>query len=69
MSVIDDSGEYDAEATWVRKRTKAVGVVLVVIGGDRGHGLSAQATSDLTLHLPSILRKVADEIEAEMKKR
>jgi hypothetical protein len=66
---VDDFGKYDAEATWVRRRTKAVGVVLVVIDGDRGHGLSAQATSDLTLHLPSILRKVADEIEAETKKR
>lgn len=62
-------GKYDAEATWVRRRTKASGVILVVVSGDRGHGFTVQATLEVTLSLPAMLRAVADEIEADMKRR
>jgi len=62
-------GKYDAEATWVRRRTKASGVVLIVLGGDRGQGFSAQATLEITLSLPRLLRTIADEIEADIKRR
>lgn len=58
-------GRYDDEATWVRERAKASGVILIVIGGDRGEGFAAQATPEVTLRLPAMLRTIADQIEAD----
>jgi hypothetical protein len=58
-------GKYDAEATWVRERAKASGVILIVIGGDRGQGFAAQATPEITARLPAMLRDIADQIEAD----
>jgi hypothetical protein len=57
--------KYDDEVTWVRERTKASGVILIVIGGDRGQGFAAQATPAVTLSLPKMLRDMADQIEAD----
>ena len=57
-------GKYDDEATWVRERAKASGVILIVIGGDRGQGFACQATLEVTLSLPTMLRDIADQIEA-----
>ena len=56
-------GVYDHLATVVRERAHANGVVLIVLEGSKGNGFSVQATVDMTLTLPSILRTVADEIE------
>jgi hypothetical protein len=61
-------GKYDDEATWVRERTKASGVILIVIGGDKGQGFAAQATLEVTLTLPAMLRDIADQIEADFLK-
>ena len=60
-------GKYDDEATWVRERTKASGVILIVIGGDRGQGFAVQATVEVTLSLPTLLRDMADQIETDLK--
>lgn len=56
-------GKYDDLTTDVRIRTKAAGVLLVIIDGDQGSGFSAQLTPALTLRLPELLRRVADDID------
>src|SRR4029077_235721 len=45
-------GVYDEECTLVRRRTDAKGVVVIVVGGDRGAGFAVQATPEATLDLP-----------------
>ena len=61
-------GKYDNEATAAREATGAAGVLLIVIGGERGNGFSCQATQfDIVLRLPALLRTVADQIEADQK--
>lgn len=57
-------GKYDDLATAVREQAHAEGIVLVVIGGDHGGGMAAQLPAAMTLTLPTILRTIADEIEA-----
>ena len=54
-------GEYPEE---ILKETKAGTVVLIVIGGDKGHGFSI-ASRDFLLDqkLPRLLRYIADDIE------
>lgn len=60
-------GKYDDEVTKVMKSTEAQGVVLIVIGGNKGEGFSMQATLDITLALPSILKTIAEQLEADVK--
>ena len=62
-------GKYDDACTNARRETGAVGVVLIVIAGDHGHGFSVQtAEPDLEKQLPTLLRYVANMIEQERKK-
>jgi hypothetical protein len=58
-------GKYDAACTQVRELVNAAGVVLFVVGGSLGHGLTVQFPDDLVPRLPSVLRQMADSIEAE----
>jgi hypothetical protein len=48
----------------VRREAKADGVLLLIVNGARGSGFSAQLSLDLTLALPTILRDLANQIEA-----
>jgi hypothetical protein len=59
------AGKYDAEATTVMESTKAQGVIVIVFGGNRGEGFAIQATLEVTLDLPFLLRNIADQIEAD----
>jgi hypothetical protein len=52
----------------VQKATNAAGVVLIVIDGDKGQGFSVQATLAVTMALPTILRTVADQLDADIEK-
>jgi hypothetical protein len=36
------TGKYDDLCTYVREQTKADGVVVIVVGGDKGHGFAVQ---------------------------
>jgi hypothetical protein len=56
-------GKYDSECTQVMVAEHADAVLLIVIGGSKGSGCSCQATPEITLSLPRILRRVADDIE------
>jgi hypothetical protein len=60
-------GKYDDLATAARKAAEATGVIVIVIGGNQGHGFSVQ-THDLGLaaKLPAILRYIADGMEEDM---
>lgn len=59
-------GKYDEETTALQEKYQAGGVLLIVLGGTKGHGFSVTATESLTEVLPSMLRNVAQQIEADM---
>jgi len=56
-------GKYDKEVTEIRERLKADGVILLVIGGERGSSFCAQLPIVETLKIPEFLRNMADQIE------
>jgi hypothetical protein len=60
-------GKYDDLATTVREQAKANGVIVIVIGGDKGTGFSVQGGVETLLALPTILRSTADQIEQDLK--
>lgn len=61
-------GAYDAECTMVREKTNAAGVILIVLGGERGNGFSCQTNLAVMHSLPEILRNMADQIERDTNK-
>lgn len=61
-------GKYDHLATAARQIALARGVIVVVFGGKDGSGFSVQADGPTTLQLPALLRNMADQIEADLKK-
>lgn len=59
-------GEYDSESVRVLLHTDAQAVVLLVVGGRRGSGVSVNAVNPAALdRLPTMLRSVADQIERD----
>jgi len=61
-------GKYDDLCTEAKEKAEARGAILIIIGGNKGEGFSCQ-TDILTLaRLPSILRVIADEMEASFRK-
>jgi hypothetical protein len=56
-------GKYDPECTRLMVSEHAEAVLVIVIGGKRGGGFACQATPEITMSLPSILRNIAAEIE------
>jgi hypothetical protein len=60
-------GKYDAACTVARLTTKATGAVLIVLDGVHGSGFSCQMPYELSLTLPTMLRHMADEVEASLK--
>ena len=59
-------GKYDDECTAAQKATNAAGVILIVVGGDKGHSFSIQATLEVTRALPDMLRDIANQIEIDL---
>ena len=59
-------GKYDALASVVRERAKAAGVIVMVFDGRHGSGFSVQASAEITLRLPQLLRVMADGIERDL---
>lgn len=62
-------GKYDQFAINLIFETKAAAAIVLVIGGDKGDGMSV-AAADLTAleMLPIMLRELADGIERDSKK-
>lgn len=59
------AGRYDSEVTALRERYHADGVVLIVLGGDKGAGFSVQANLLTTLALPELLEDMAAQIRED----
>lgn len=57
-----NDGKYTEVCAWVRETTKADGVVLIVLNGNQGNGISVQAPEPFTDALPELLEKVAMSI-------
>jgi hypothetical protein len=58
-------GKYDDLATLVRERagiTEDGGVIVIVLGGNRGNGFACQADLRTTLLLPDLLEDMARQI-------
>ena len=62
-------GKYDDLATHVRQEAGARGVVVIVIDGNKGAGFSVQGEADVIVRLPSLLRRLADDIAHDIKER
>ena len=61
-----EPGIYDAECTQVREATHAVGVLLVVVGGQRGTGFSLQGAPEVITVMPDVLERTARELRAAL---
>ena len=59
-------GKYDSELTAACKSADADSGILIILGGDRGSGFSVQATLDVIVSMPDLLRKLADEVEQDL---
>lgn len=55
---------YDGECRAVREITKAAGCLLLIIDGERGNGLSVEASEQLMPLVPEILRAAAAHVES-----
>lgn len=60
------AGKYDDLCTLVRERTNADGVVLIVVGGNRGEGASVQVVQGLHESVPDMLRRVANQMDSDL---
>jgi hypothetical protein len=59
-------GKYDHIATTARELTGATTTLILIINGNRGTGFSLQTIEPRVQDwLPTMLRKLADEIEAK----
>lgn len=58
------AGKYDDAATAARESTKAAGVLLIVLGGEKGSGFSVQVPPEMVASIPDMLRHMANQIEA-----
>lgn len=65
--VVGHAGRYDDIAIRAREEAGAKGVVLIVVDGKHGFGMSVPtrpgAAVGVNMHLPALLRSVADLIE------
>jgi hypothetical protein len=61
-------GKYDWHAEQLVNELNATGLILIVIGGSRGTGMSVKSDAVLLSTLPEVLRHTADLIETQVKK-
>jgi hypothetical protein len=59
-------GRYDAECTELRERLKATGIVLIIRDGVKGEGFEVQLDARDLVMFPTVLREIADQIEAQL---
>ena len=53
------------ECTTAREASKAEATILLIFDGSKGSGFSVQAPVEWLLRIPTILRSMADQIEAD----
>ena len=61
------AGIYDEEATAIRERLHAQGIILAVVNGDLGSGFSVQLRPELRARMPGLLRRIAEQMEKDLK--
>lgn len=59
-------GKYAAECDAALKATQAKGLIIMVFDGYAGNGFSAHVSPAYLRGLPSVLREVAAQIEADL---
>lgn len=55
-------GKYDDLCTYAREQSNAAAAIVIVVGGDKGHGFSVQANATAALALPALLEQIAAEM-------
>jgi hypothetical protein len=60
-------GKYDDDCEEILHRHGARGVLLAVIGGDKGQGFSVAADFSVMSMLPDMLEFIAEQIRNDMK--
>jgi tRNA A37 N6-isopentenylltransferase MiaA len=60
-------GKYDKHAEQLINELGAQGLVLIVIGGNLGTGMSVKSDVVMLAALPGVLRHTADMIESEVR--
>ena len=64
------AGKYDHVCTLARERAGALAAVVIILGGRHGNGFSVQsvqsAQDSVMKSLPSLLRNMANQIEADL---
>jgi hypothetical protein len=63
---MDGPGKYDGEAGRALESAGAIGVCLLVLGGAKGSGFSAQGTLEATRAMPAMLRIIANQIDRDL---
>ena len=61
------SGKYDKLCATIRKKAKARGAMVIVVGGYYGHGFSLEMTPIDMEGVPEMLRSVASQVENDLK--
>ena len=59
-------GKYDEEANELQRGFDADAVIVLVVGGERGNGVSICSDLQTMMHLPEVLRTIAEQIEADI---
>jgi len=57
---------YDAECKELFERLKADGVVLIILGGDKGNGCVSSVKPEVSMMLPDLLRGLAKHMEKDL---
>ena len=59
-------GKYDALCKEVLVRTKAAGVLMVILDGELGSGCPCKMDQTALERMPALLRRVADSMEGDV---
>lgn len=66
----DDKGNYDDESRELLIKYGANATLVIILGGERGTGFSFSAMRpEMAQLIPTVLRRVADEIEGDSKEK
>ncbi len=65
---MNNPGKYDDLCTMAREAAQADGVVLMVINGKSGSGLSVQVSPEMAFQLPDTLEELAKAMRADFAK-
>lgn len=63
-----DGGRYEPECVELQERLIASGVVLIVIQGERGSGISVRCDDQFQYGLPDMLESIARDLRAELRR-